>query len=70
VPEGAHIRCSFTLGSGERFEEIDALVVATSAGPAPDLQHLRVAFTSIAEAAQDRLAAAVTRLQGPARELP
>jgi hypothetical protein len=70
LEQGARIRCSFTLGPGEVFEEVEALVVAAAAGPQADLQHLRVAFTSIAESERDRLAAAVTKLQGPARDLP
>jgi hypothetical protein len=67
--QGARISCSFTLGAGEVFEEIDALVVAATAGPREDLQHLRVAFTSITEPARDRLAAAVAKLQALSRDL-
>jgi len=60
---GARLRCSFTLGNGDTFPEVAALVVAAVAGPRAGVQHVRLSFTSLTEAARDRLAAAVTRHQ-------
>jgi hypothetical protein len=63
VRRGAQLRCSFTLGEGERFEALPALVVAAGAGPRAGEQHLRLSFTSLAGVVRDRLAAAVARHQ-------
>jgi hypothetical protein len=63
IRRGAHVRCSFTLGEGETFEELAALVVAAAAGPRPGTQHIRVSFTALAEPGRDRLAAALAKHQ-------
>jgi hypothetical protein len=60
---GARILCSFTLDEGGAFAELEARVVAAAAGPVAGVQHLRLSFTSLGEAARDRLAAAVVRQQ-------
>jgi hypothetical protein len=57
------LRCSFALGEGAAFEALAAEVVAASAGPRPDVQHLRLTFTSLRQSEQDRLASAVARQQ-------
>lgn len=63
IRRGAQLRCSFKLGEKDTFEEMEALVVAAASGPRPGLQHLRLSFTALPEAARDRLAAAVARHQ-------
>jgi hypothetical protein len=63
IRRGAHLRCSFTLGERETFDELDAVVVAAAAGPRAGTQHLRLSFTSLAEPARDRLAAALAKHQ-------
>jgi hypothetical protein len=61
VRRGARLRCSFTLGENDTFEDMETLVVAAAAGPRTGMQHLRLSFTGLPESARDRLVAAVAR---------
>jgi hypothetical protein len=56
---GSHVRCSFALGEGARFESLAALVLAVETVPGSGLRHLRASFVALTDAERDRLAAVV-----------
>ena len=58
---GSHVRCSFALGEGARFEGLAALVLAVGTIPGSGVRHLRASFVALADAERDRLAAAVAQ---------
>lgn len=61
ISPGTHLRCSFLVGEGDSFQDLAAIVVATAPGPRPGVQHVRLSFTSLPGAEEDRLVAAVAR---------
>lgn len=58
---GSHVRCSFALGEGPRFESLVALVLGVVTVPGSGLRHLRASFVALPDAERDRLAAAVAQ---------
>jgi PilZ domain-containing protein len=64
VLRGSHVHCWFTLDEHATFEALTAVVVDARAATGARSQNLRLAFTALAAADRDRLAAAVARHQG------
>lgn len=60
--KGTACLCSFELGDGAAFTDVTATVLACTPLPGGRF-HVRVAFTGLSPAAQDRLAAAVARCE-------
>jgi PilZ domain-containing protein len=58
---GSHVRCSFAVGDGPRFESLAALVLGVGTVPATGVRHLRASFVALPDAERDRLAAAVAQ---------
>jgi hypothetical protein len=58
---GSHVRCSFALGEGARFDSIVAVVLALGKVPSSGLLHMRGAFVALPDTERDRLAAVVAR---------
>jgi hypothetical protein len=58
---GSHVRCSFALGDGPRFESLTALVLGVETVPGTGIRHLRASFVALTDAERDRLAAAVAQ---------
>jgi hypothetical protein len=64
LPQGAQVRCWFTLDGGAEFESLAAVVLAaTWTGPRASVQHIRLSFVSIKDGERDRLASAVAQHQ-------
>lgn len=64
VLRGSHVRCWFTLDQHATFEALTAVVIDARAATGSRSQNLRLAFTALAAADRDRLAASVARHQG------